>query len=262
MLHYRTHGSPEQPAVCFLHGFMGRGEDWNAVTEALASDAYCLIVDLPGHGRSTGRPAHEYTMEGVAQSLADVLDDAGVDRCPFVGYSMGGRVALYLATFHPDCVSRLVLESASPGIESPSERAERRQTDAERASALASDFDDFLADWYRMPLFESLQEHGLVDDTVASRRHNDPEELAQALRGYGVGQQPSLWERLPDLQIPTLLVTGALDKKYVAVTERAACMNDAIRRVVVPDAGHNVHLERPQAYVAHLVDCLARNGRG
>jgi 2-succinyl-6-hydroxy-2,4-cyclohexadiene-1-carboxylate synthase len=153
-------------------------------------------------------------------------------------------------------VRRLGLESALPGLPSGEERVQRRFLDDERADRIQEDLDAFLEDWYRQPLFASLARHGLVEEMVASRRANDPDELARALRGLSPGEQPSLWDRLPDLSVPALVLTGELDEKYEAITKRTAERIETARRVVVPDAGHNVHAERPQAFLAHLVQFL------
>jgi 2-succinyl-6-hydroxy-2,4-cyclohexadiene-1-carboxylate synthase len=235
---------------------MGAGTDWRPVVSALEEEAFSLTLDLPGHGASLDGPDHRYCMEGATQALADVLDDARVDRCTLVGYSMGGRVALYFALFHPGRVHRLVLESASPGIDDEAARAERRALDAERARRIREDLDAFLRDWYRQPLFASLRRHDLVAEMVARRRANDPAELARALRGLSPGRQPSLWGRLEDLSPRTLVLTGALDDKYAETTAEATARIPDARRVLVPGAGHNVHAERPQAFLAHLVHFL------
>jgi len=252
MLHYRTQGAPHQPPLCFLHGFMGSSRDWQPVIDALSREAYCLTVDLPGHGQSLHGPDYLYTMEGATQALADVLDEAGIQQCSLVGYSMGGRVALYFSLFHPKRVRRLGLESASPGVSNGEERVQRRFLDDERADRIQEDIEGFLENWYQQPLFASLDRHGLVEKMVATRSMNDADELARALRGLSPGEQPSLWDRLPDLSVPTLVLTGALDDKYKAITEQTAERIETARRVVVPDAGHNVHAERPQAFLAHL----------
>lgn len=236
---------------------MGSSTDWQPVVDAMTREAYCLTVDLPGHGQSLDQPPYRYSMEGATQALADVLDDAGIDRCSLVAYSMGGRVALYFSLFHPSRVRRLVLESTSPGLQSKDERRERRATDDERAERIQTDLAAFLEDWYRMPLFASLAQHGLIEEMVRTRRQNDPDELARALRGLSPGEQPSLWTRLSDLAVPTLVMTGALDDKYTCITERTAQRIEQARRVVVPKAGHNVHAERPQAFLAQLVRFLS-----
>ena len=252
MLHYQTYGSPEKRALCFLHGFMGSTAEWTPIVEALKTEAFCLMVDLPGHGRSVDRPAYEYTMEGTTQALADVLDEVGVERGSMIGYSMGGRVALYFSVYHPSRIQRLVLESASPGLKTEEARAERRALDAERAERIRNDLPCFLHDWYRKPLFASLARHGLVDTMVERRQDNDPEELARALEGLGPGRQPSLWGELETVRASALVMTGALDEKYEAITCETAQELPEVRRVVVPEAGHNVHAERPQAYLAEL----------
>lgn len=227
------------------------------IVEALANEAYCVTVDLPGHGASVDRPAHEYTLEGTTQALADVFDEVGIECCSLIGYSMGGRVALYFSVYHASRVRRLVLESASPGLKTEEKRAHRREVDAERAERIRADLGTFLEDWYRQPLFESLGRHDLVEDMVARRKQNDPEELSRALTGLGPGRQPSLWGRLGDIQTPTLVMTGELDDKYDDITARMAQRMPNARRILVPEAGHNVHAERPQAYLAHLCNFLS-----
>lgn len=138
-----------------------------------------------------------------------------------------------------------VLESASPGLACKADRATRREVDRERAERIADDFEAFLEDWYRQPLFASLARHGLVDAMVERRRYDRPDELGRSLRGMGTGAQPPLWERIAALRIPTLALTGARDAKCVGITARMARRNPRIRPVFVPEAGHNVHAERP-----------------
>ena len=123
------------PALMFLHGFTGSGRDWTETVEALP-DCRCILVDLPGHGRSAGCPPDLYPMPRAALALLAVLDDLGVGQCIPVGYSMGGRLALYLALTHPDRCLALVVESGSPGLASKQERESRRQWDESKASEL------------------------------------------------------------------------------------------------------------------------------
>ncbi|MFB6279168.1 MAG: 2-succinyl-6-hydroxy-2,4-cyclohexadiene-1-carboxylate synthase [Salinibacter sp.] len=257
MLHRKAHGPSEAPTLCFLHGFMGASADWASVVEVLSDDVHCLTVDLPGHGRSLDRADDAYSVAGATEAVVDVLDAEEIPACTLVGYSMGGRVALSLALRHPERVERLVLESASPGLRAEAERAERRAVDAARADRIETDLDAFLADWYRQPLFASLARHELVDEMVRTRSENDSRELARALRGMSPGRQASFWDRLDTLDGPTLILAGALDDKYVAITDEAATRIDPARRVVIPEAGHNVHAERPSAFLDALGSFLA-----
>ena len=193
-------------------------------------------------------------MEGATRTLLALLDELDIERAKFVSYSMGGRLALYLALRYPHRCSGLSLESASPGIEDAAQREARRRSDEVKAARLeAGVLAGFLHDWYRQRLFASLAwREGLLQDTIEARMRNDPIELARSLRGMGTGQQPSLWGELGTLQVPVLAVAGELDEKFVAISRRMAFLNPRVRAAIVPGAGHNVRLEAPEAYLALL----------
>lgn len=250
LLYIERSGSPEAPPIVFLHGFLGCGRDWAEISDALAADYHCLAVDLPGHGRSGPAPA-DWTM--AAQAILESV--AALELAPpvLVGYSMGGRLALYLALRHAERFRGLALESSSPGLRSPAERAERRASDARLAQALEQeDMADFLTRWYSQPLFATLQRHPRFTHIQTQRGVNDGRRLAQALRGLGTGAQPSLWEEWPACQLPTLLLSGALDEKYGGISAEMSRLNPRACRLVLPDCGHNTHLEAPEAFSAAL----------
>jgi 2-succinyl-6-hydroxy-2,4-cyclohexadiene-1-carboxylate synthase len=253
-LSYSVSGDPHRPAILFLHGFMGAGADWAGAISALDERFCCVAPDLPGHGGSVGLPPEDYTVEGATRELLALLDELDIDHPVLVGYSMGGRLALYLALRYPERCSGLILESASPGIGDAAERQARREADEEGARRLESGaFEGFLRDWYSQPLFASLARRvGFVEAMIGARSRNDPGELARSLRGMGTGNQPSLWEELAGLRVPALAVAGELDEKFIGISRRMAAASPNVRVAVVPGAGHNVRAEVPDAYLALL----------
>jgi 2-succinyl-6-hydroxy-2,4-cyclohexadiene-1-carboxylate synthase len=188
-LNCEVSGDRRSTAVLFMHGFMGSSADWQDVMAQIGDRGFCIALDLPGHGASLKLTPETYTIEGAARAAIHALDELGVERPVVAGYSMGGRLALYLALRYPERCAGLFLESASPGLESGEERSVRRTADEEKAKRLESgDFETFLRDWYRQPLFASLaKDEVLLRRTIAARRHNDPVELARSLRGMGKG---------------------------------------------------------------------------
>lgn len=221
---------------------------------ALGGRFFRVAVDLPGHGASVGLPPESYTFEGAAQGVISVLDGLRIGRATLAGYSMGGRLALYLALRHPERCGGLFLESASPGLRSEPERSKRRAADEERASHLESgNFGEFVRDWYRQPLFASLaRDEELLERTISSRLKNDPTELARSLRGMGSASQPPLWEELAGLRVPALAAAGELDEKFVGITRRMADLCPSMRVAVVSGAGHNVRAEALKEYLRLL----------
>jgi 2-succinyl-6-hydroxy-2,4-cyclohexadiene-1-carboxylate synthase len=247
-LPHTLHGPDDAPVVLLLHGLMGAADEWESVTAHLTNDFRCLAVDLPGHGAAVDLLDEAYTVEGTLAALVATLDTLNITRCYVVGYSMGGRLALLFALRHPERCIRLVLESASPGLRTEAERTERRRLDAERAAALTADFEGFLQRWYRMELFASLKDYPELRAAMMARRwRNIPAELARSLRGFGTGEQPSLWDDLETLAVPTLAVAGSRDRKYADLAFEMAVVGPPLIPKIVR-TGHTVHAEQPALF--------------
>ncbi|HMR64804.1 MAG TPA: alpha/beta fold hydrolase, partial [Anaerolineae bacterium] len=120
---YQAIGQPHQPAIICLHGFMGNGADWLPLVKPWADRFYCLLPDLPGHGRHLSRSlAEPLTFDRLADELAKFGESLNLAQVGLLGYSLGGRLALYTALKHPAKFASLILESANPGLTDESER--------------------------------------------------------------------------------------------------------------------------------------------
>ena len=233
-------------AVLMLHGFTGSGQTLANLAQKLSG--YQIIApDLIGHG-GTDAPTEvtRYSPDEQVADMAALLDALHVPEVRLFGYSMGGRLALAFALVHQHRVTRLVLESASPGLRSEQEQRERRASDASLADRIMNDgvtaFVDF---WGQIPLFASQQRlSAQVRAQVRAGRICQREiGLVNSLLGFGTGSQPSFWNDLPRLSLQTTLLVGELDEKYCQV---AAKMAQIMPRCVVkrvPHVGHTVHLE-------------------
>jgi len=251
-------GSEDGPAVLLLHGFMGSGEDWRQLAGLLGDRFRLLAPDLPGHGGTrieSGDAA--YAMPEVARSIVGLLDYLGITCCSLVGYSMGGRIALFLALMYPGRFTRVILESASPGLETEKERAKRVKRDEDLARELETgDLAAFLDAWYAQPIFGSLRTHPAFGGLLKSRLKNDPWMLAASLRLMGAGVQPSLWEELHNLRMPLLALAGERDEKFRIIAGRMAQQCPSARVAVIPGCGHAIHVERPEAFASSVEDFL------
>jgi len=255
-LHYFAEGDPSRPSLLLLHGFLGSYQDFTPLLPTLSRHFYCIAPDLPGHGQTRTKPG-SYTFPQTADALLALLKHLNISQTHLLGYSMGGRLALYLACKFPDSFVRVVVESASPGLKTAEERQRRRASDEAIAHRLqTTTLPTFLDQWYRNPLFHSLQQHpNKYESMLLRRQNNEPTELANALRGLGLGQQPSLWNALEKRVLPLLLVAGGLDTKFVAINREmiAAMRRCSARLAVIEDCGHNVHLESPDEYARTIL---------
>ncbi|MCB0209937.1 MAG: 2-succinyl-6-hydroxy-2,4-cyclohexadiene-1-carboxylate synthase [Anaerolineae bacterium] len=256
---YQTTGESYLPPVIFLHGFMGSGTDWLPIAKNLATQYYGILPDLPGHGWNTDFPLTQpINFDTVADGLRQLIEYLNLAPVTLVGYSMGGRIALYTAIQFPERIASLVLEGANPGLADEEDRQARATLDDQRAEQLqAEGIDTFVDTWYAMDLFRTLHTDPARLDAMKSRRKkNDPRWAAKIIRDLSPGRQPPLWDRLHTLAMPTLLLAGALDTKYTALMNR---MGQSIPRsevTIVPNAGHNVHVEQPEAFSQLLTNFL------
>lgn len=258
-LNHRLTGDLSRPLVLYLHGFLGTLTDWNETSVRLGDRFAHLTVDLPGHGDTDPHLSIDsYSMPETAGLVVGLLDRLGIERCHLLGYSMGGRLGLYLLLNHSERFERAIIESASPGLQSESERKDRRQHDRTLAErVLNEEFSAFLAYWYAQPSFASLDRSGPRYEAMLDRRlKQSPEGLARSLELMGTGAQPSLWEQLPSLKVPTLFVAGSVDAKFSDLAERMASLCGSTRSAIIPNAGHVAHFEEPDRFCELAVNFL------
>ena len=250
LLHVERAG--DGPPLVLLHGFTGSVETWAPLRAVLGRTLTTIAVDLPGHGRSSapGKP-ERYALERLADDLTRALDALACDRVALLGYSMGGRAALTFALRHPDRLAALVLESTSAGIADAARRAERLASDTALADGIERDgVRAFVDRWERLPLWKSQRTLPAAERARlrAQREANIASGLANSLRGAGAGVDDPVLDRLPEITTPVLLIVGELDPPYVAVGRDMERIFPRARLAVVSDAGHAVHLERPEAF--------------
>jgi 2-succinyl-6-hydroxy-2,4-cyclohexadiene-1-carboxylate synthase len=254
MLSVRRSGTG--PPVVALHGFTLTGGQFAPAARRLGRTV--IAPDLPGHGGSVDvSTAIGDTIESVASLITSIGGSVAL-----IGYSQGARLALMTALDRPENISALVLVSANAGVEDPVQRRARAHADAEVAARLAAmTLDDFLDDWTSDGITSTR--HLSESDAAADREMrlgNTAAGLADAITGYGQGAQPSLWHRLGDLTMPTLVMSGSRDRTYCEIARR---LTDGIPRAesaTIGHAGHNPLLDAPDDAYGVISGFLDRHG--
>lgn len=233
-----------KPLVCF-HGFSESGSTWDGIEVR----GYRLIrIDSMGHGRSA-RPMElqPYELPQMLSDLHRVIYAVAGERYALMGYSMGARLALVYALEHLQEVTHLVLESGSVGIEDEGERQERYLADKALGNRIREkDIQWFSETWAKLDIFKTQQSlPAKVQQQIQRRRLlNSPHALAFTLEGSGQGSMPYVGHRLSELTMRVCYISGELDMKYTAIG--AQYFGDV--HCIVPQVGHNVHVEAPEAY--------------
>ena len=215
-----------------------------------------VVPDLPGHGGSREAPAGL----GVATAgLVELWDRLGIETTHLVGYSMGGRLALHVASAHPERVASLLTLGAHAGLEGEAARRRRAEDEALAAQIEERGIDWLARHWAALPLFAGLARRGpqRLAELDAMRRAQDASAIARALRGMGGAAEPPFWHRLEAITARSLFTAGALDHRYREAADRLAGRVAGSRRADVAGAGHSAHLEAPEAFAKLLALHLA-----
>ena len=249
------------PPVVLLHGFTGSRTSWYDVVRAIEGEFTTLSVDLIGHGWSGSPPSVDrYEMSRAVDDLVAMLRKSGFERAVWVGYSLGGRTALQLAVQHPEAVSALVLEGASPGLATERERNDRIAADEVLAQKLEDEgLEAFIDYWESIPLWDSQKTTLSEPQRIALRQQRLAQRatgLANSLRGMGTGSQMWVGDVFQRLDVPVLLTAGRLDVKFSAIAAEMAQAIPDVRLEIIEAAGHCAHLEQPAAFNAVLLDFL------
>jgi len=243
----------KQIPLFLLHGFTGRGSDWNFLINKLPATILPVTIDILGHGNSDSPDDTKfYSEKELVEQIHTVIKHFDSQINLFAGYSMGGRLALSYAEKYTDYVSGLILESASPGIESENERKLRLVNDQKIAeSILQNGVEPFINSWITQPFFRSLKNIGneKLSEIIVERIENNPVGLSNILTEFSQGKMVPKWDLLEKLSIPTLLVSGELDKKYCEINKLISERIRNSRFEIVQACGHNVHLEKEEEFI-------------
>ena len=238
--------------LLLLHAFPLDRQMWAPQLATLADRARVVAIDLPGFGES---PAAPFSIDGVADVVAEFLAERDIPKAVVCGLSMGGYVALALARKHADKISGLVLADTRAGVDDSTARANR-----DKSIALVNEKGS-------SALFESMSPKVLSDsvrsgkpDLVARLKEiaakQPPASVTAALAA--LRDRPDANPGLKDIAVPTLVLVGEND----AVTPPLAAANLSAqirgsKLVHIPGAGHLSNAENPDAFNAAVRQFLA-----
>jgi pimeloyl-ACP methyl ester carboxylesterase len=201
-IHYETAGTG--PALVLHHGTMGSGPDWEDIgyVDALKDRHRLILIDARGHGQSD-KP-HDpaaYDLSLRAADVVAVLDDLGMPRASFFGYSMGGWIGFGLARYFPQRIDAFIIGGAHPYAENTQAIRDRMPTDQAAYIAIAEQT-------YGALLTPARRARLLANDLVALRAlSRDRDDMADVL---------------PTMTMPSLVFCGELDPR-LAQARQAAC---------------------------------------
>lgn len=264
-LFFRRFGRPGATPVLILHGLSFFSYDWIGTAAALAADREVVAMDMRGFGDSDFSPNGDYSLAAFSGDVVALLDHLAWREAVLMGHSMGGRNATFCAAEHPGRVKGLVLVDYSPENAPAGSKRVRTQVAGtpdtfESVDAAMRYFAKDPDEQANRARYEAYLRK--VDGGYAIKR--DPHFRAQFRRILETGEHPKLgvdmWQTLGRVQCLTLVVRGTRSDMFAAGTVAKVRAASARIRVVEVDAGHNVAVDNPQAFLTavrpflHLVE--------
>ncbi len=257
-VHYIDEGSG--PPVVLIHGFAGSTFSWRFVIPDLAKAHRVIAIDLPGFGFSDRGPGVDYSQTGQAERLVALLDLLGIQRATLIGHSMGGAIAQRVAASHPERVERLILVAAVSAAQ-PRDVA-RRGRPAGPMFALVGVAQRSPRAMYavgRRALPRMVHDAEYATEEVM-RGYIDPLLIpgtVAAVRKMTAAAGEEAPAALSGISAPTLVLSGASDR--MIPPEQGLELAEAIpgaRYLVIPEAGHLLAEERPEAFLEEVLAFL------
>ncbi len=255
-LHYLDWGPADAPPVVLLHGITGHARVWDHLAQRLAPARRVLALDQRGHGDSDPAPDDDYRVGTMADDVAAFAGSLRLGRFALVGHSMGGRIAIKFAADHAAQLERLVIIDIGPDI---ALAGLQRVRDMMANSPERIESEEWAVEYIRRG--NPLQDVDMLRERVRHglRRQPDGEltwKYAKGLREMmraGRRDAADLWEPLPHITCPTLVVRGS--ESDILAPEVAKKMAERLpdgRVVEIAGAGHTVPADRPEEFVREI----------
>lgn len=243
-IHYDVHGGASSRLPLLLtHGYGGSARMWQPNLAALSADRQVITWDIRGHGQ-TSAPADPacYSQDESVADMAAILDAYGADRAVVGGLSLGGYLSLAFHLAHPQRVAALLLFDTGPGFK----KDEARDGWNAYAEKVAARF----------------RREGVTASSGSSAYRggsDDAEGLALAALGILRQQDASVIESLPTIAVPTLVLVGADDTRFLAAADYMTGKIPDTTHAVIADAGHEANIDQPERFDAAVVAFLDQN---
>ncbi len=243
-IHFTVQGRPGGKTIIFVHGWTCDDRSWSRQVAAFARDYRVVTLDLPGHGQSDSPPSTGYSIRLFADAVEAVRKEIGADRIVLVGHSMGAVVSRIYTLAHPDHVAGIV---SADGL-----------LDIRPFAVLAKSAQPMSHD-RRVTTIEGM----FVPSTPEPLRQEIRDMMLGASEATSLGANAAMMD--PAIQSDAIITAPALtifaSSRKMGIDTPTKELLPNWESVTIPDTGHFVMMEKPEAFDALLRTSLETRAR-
>ena len=241
----RYHNIPGgKPALVFIHGLGSASSPWfpRILSHPLLGARRAVLVDLLGFGFSDRPSKFRYSMEDHADTVTSLLEHLNLERCAVIGHSMGGSIAIVLATTNPDLVSNLIVAEGNldPGPGSVS------------GPITVQTEEQFIRNGYAAFL------RGVISkgwaDYAGTVQASDSRAMHRSAVSLIAKRHPTFREQLLALSISRTFIFGGRNLPNPDVEDLSA---QGVNVLVVEGSGHDMMADKPDGFAEAIADAVS-----
>ena len=250
-LNYKVAG--EGQPVIILHGFLGSLDNWQSLAKELSVSYKVYIIDLRNHGKSEHAEKHNYML--VENDLLEFMNEQNISSAHILGHSMGGKAAMFFATQHPERVDKLIVADIGPKYYPQHHQQILSALNSVDLTKVSSRQEA------ENSLMQQLNDVGIVQWLMKNLKRESGESFSWKFNLIGLTKEvENIGEALPDsayFSNPALFIRGGksnyiLDDDIELITQ----IFPAAKLATIPMAGHWVHAEQPEEFLAVVLSFL------
>ena len=255
-IHYLDWGNTDKPDLVMIHGLRGHRHSWDDVSSAICQDYHVLALDQRGRGETDWAPGGDYSTDAFVADLHGFAEALGFGKFILMGHSMGGRNSMTYAGKYPETLEKLIVVDMGP------------ETDPRGGKRISQEIIDVPEEFgsFEAIVEYMMKQNRLASETVMRRRlQYATKDLPNDKRGWRYdlairearrnptpsAPQADLWQVLPQIPCPTLVVRGIdTDLLPAEVAQRMERELPQGKLVEIPRAGHMVFEDNPEDFIA------------
>ena len=252
VLHFKKSGKGKP--LLILHGLFGMGDNWATLARSYAEKGFSVYVpDLRNHGRSPHDNGFSYDL--MAQDIYEFIIRQELQKVSVIGHSMGGKVAMYFAAKFPEMIDKLIVVDIGPKYYPPHHQSVMAAIHSVHPENISNRKEA------EAIMRNALKEESTIQFLLKNLYWNEKEVLAWRFNVEAIEKNiEEVGKALPEtfrINVQTLFVSGARSG-YIQQADEAGIRKQfsEVSFVSIPDAGHWVHAENPEAFFQNTLEFL------